>query len=146
LGRGSDADITVDDPTLSRHHLRIEIARSVRVVDLDSHNGTRIRGRPLTPNLPVELAPSDLIEAGTTSIVFRDEGAVHRGELPAGAWAQARLLAQRVRGGGLDVGVVGPPGSGKRTLAAEILGEPRAELDGRRLDAGTLAELDRDEP
>ncbi len=146
LGRGSDADITVDDPTLSRHHLRIESARTVRVVDLDSHNGTRIRGRPLTPHLPVELAPSDLIEAGTTSIVFRDEGAGHRGELPAGAWAQARLLAQRVHAGGLDVVVVGPAGSGKRTLAAEILGDPHAVLDGRGLDARSIAELDRDEP
>jgi hypothetical protein len=146
LGRGSDADIIVDDPTLSRHHMRIEIARTVRVADLDSHNGTRIRGRPLTPHLPVELAPSDLIEAGNTSIVFRDEGAGHRSELPAGAWAQARLLAQRVHASGLDVVVVGPGGSGKRTLAAEILGDAHIELDGRKLDRSALAELDRDAP
>ena len=43
LGRGEDADIRIQDPTLSRHHVRFERSGShVRVVDLGSRNGTYV--------------------------------------------------------------------------------------------------------
>jgi two-component system response regulator AtoC len=138
LGRGTDADITVDDPTLSRHHLRIEVGRTVRVADLDSHNGTRLRGQPLTPHLAVELAPSDLIEAGKTSIVYRDDARVDRREPAVGVWTHARVLARRMQGSAVNVLAIGPVGSGKRTLCREILGDAHLEVDGRAIDPHAL--------
>src|SRR5512140_2637321 len=45
VGSGSGADLKLSDPTVSRQHLRLELARDgIRAVDLGSRNGTFLAG------------------------------------------------------------------------------------------------------
>ncbi len=46
LGRALDNDIVLESGDISRHHARLEYANEqIRVVDLDSTNGTRVNGK-----------------------------------------------------------------------------------------------------
>src|SRR6187402_1803050 len=69
IGRGSDADITVDDTGISRKHVEIlwDGTRG-QVNDLGSTNGSKLNGQPLTK---APLPPDSVIEIGRTRIVFR---------------------------------------------------------------------------
>ena len=53
LGRGTDADIQINDPGISRKHLSIEINDRVLIADLQSTNGTFFQEEKIT-NLEVE--------------------------------------------------------------------------------------------
>src|SRR5947208_14375226 len=73
LGRAPDCDITVPDIMLSRHHCRVEPAahddcQGWRIVDLQSKNGTYLRGRPITTH---DLHDGDELRLGRTRITFR---------------------------------------------------------------------------
>jgi len=79
IGRGSEADITVDDTGISRRHVEILWdGKRAQANDLGSTNGSTLDGRPLRQAL---LEPDSVIEIGRTRIVFR-------------------LLAQAAAGGG----------------------------------------------
>ncbi|WP_022881876.1 FhaA domain-containing protein [Gryllotalpicola ginsengisoli] len=68
IGRGSEADITVDDTGISRRH--VEIAwdgNRAQARDLGSTNGSKLNDRPLSTAV---LSPGDVITAGRTRIVF----------------------------------------------------------------------------
>lgn len=69
IGRGSDADITIDDTGTSRRHVEIlwDGARG-QVTDLGSTNGSKLNGAPVTKSV---LQPDSVIEIGRTRIVFR---------------------------------------------------------------------------
>lgn len=69
IGRGSEADITVDDPGTSRKHIEIlwDGSRG-QVNDLGSTNGSKLNGEPLKS---APLAPDSVIDIGRTRIVFR---------------------------------------------------------------------------
>ena len=69
IGRGSEADITVDDSGTSRKHVEIlwDGTRG-QVSDLGSTNGSKLNGQPVTKS---PLAPDSVIEIGRTRIVFR---------------------------------------------------------------------------
>lgn len=69
IGRGSDADITVDDTGTSRQHVEIlwDGTRG-QVNDLGSTNGSKLNGVPVTK---AALPPDSIIEIGRTRIVFR---------------------------------------------------------------------------
>lgn len=69
IGRGSEADITVDDSGTSRKHVEIlwDGTRG-QVNDLGSTNGSKLNGVPLSK---APLAPESVIEIGRTRIVFR---------------------------------------------------------------------------
>ena len=69
IGRGSDADITVDDPGISRKHVEILWdGTRAQVNDLGSTNGSQLDGvRVSTAPLP----PDSVIDIGRTRIVFR---------------------------------------------------------------------------
>jgi eukaryotic-like serine/threonine-protein kinase len=60
VGRGSDCDVVIKKPDVSKRHCRI-IVRSGRaeVEDLDSVNGTSLNGKPVSRQ---ELADRDLLE------------------------------------------------------------------------------------
>ena len=69
IGRGSEADITVDDTGTSRKHVEVLWdGKRGQVNDLGSTNGTRLNGQPLTQ---APLPPDSVIEIGRTRIVFR---------------------------------------------------------------------------
>jgi hypothetical protein len=68
IGRGSEADITVDDGGISRRHLEIAWdGRRGEARDLGSTNGSKLNGEPLGRSV---LEPGDVITAGRTRIVF----------------------------------------------------------------------------
>ncbi|WAC67033.1 DUF3662 and FHA domain-containing protein [Agrococcus sp. SL85] len=69
IGRGSDADITVDDAGASRKHAEIIWdGTRAQVSDLGSTNGTTLNGRALKTAL---LEPDSIIDIGATRIVYR---------------------------------------------------------------------------
>ena len=69
IGRGSDADITVDDTGISRKHVEILWdGKRAQVNDLGSTNGSKLDGRPVSKAL---LPPDSVIDIGRTRIVFR---------------------------------------------------------------------------
>lgn len=69
IGRGSDADITVDDAGASRKHAEIVWdGTRAQVSDLGSTNGTTLNGRALKSAL---LEPDSIIDIGATRIVYR---------------------------------------------------------------------------
>lgn len=68
IGRGSDCDIVIDDPGVSRHHLEIDITpRGVIARDLGSTNGTYVEGH-LVP--AATLLDGNTITIGRTRILF----------------------------------------------------------------------------
>ena len=69
IGRGSDADITIDDTGTSRRHVEIiwDGARA-QVRDLGSTNGSQLNGSPVKQAI---LEPDSVITIGRTRIVFR---------------------------------------------------------------------------
>ena len=91
IGRGSDADITVDDTGISRKHVEILWdGTRAQVNDLGSTNGSLLNG---TPVAKAPLAPDSVIDIGRTRIVFRvlaqaadvDQFADLRNDRPGGA-------------------------------------------------------------
>jgi diguanylate cyclase (GGDEF)-like protein len=71
IGRSRESDVRVDDPTVSRRHVRIvrDEERSYLLQDLGSRNGTTVRGQPVTR---CRLFDGDHIGLG--SVIFRFSG------------------------------------------------------------------------
>jgi len=69
IGRGSDADITVDDSSISRKHVEVLWdGKRGQVNDLGSTNGSLLNGEKVNK---APLAPDSIIDIGRTRIVFR---------------------------------------------------------------------------
>jgi len=72
IGRRSDNEILLDDPSVSRRHAEIfQQDGTFYIIDTGSTNGTLLNGLRIIG--PVELAPADSIEIGTAEIVFEPE-------------------------------------------------------------------------
>lgn len=71
LGRSADADLRLGDQAVSRRHLTLHFGDGVRLEDLGSANGTRVRGRDLNPGETVDLLPGDPVEIGRTLLVLQ---------------------------------------------------------------------------
>lgn len=72
LGRGTDCDLRMVDPGVSRHHceLRYEDGQVV-LVDLGSTNGTLVNGQPMRH---VALTDGTNVTLGRTTMVFQQDG------------------------------------------------------------------------
>ena len=87
IGRSEQADIFVDNPTVSRRHALVECdERGCRITDLNSFNGTYVNGERVQTK---ELADGDQIVIGN-SLIYFDRSA----------------LSQFSRGGGVKVDCV----------------------------------------
>jgi S-DNA-T family DNA segregation ATPase FtsK/SpoIIIE len=70
VGRGKGATVRLDDPSISREHVRLLVQPTgVEVADAGSSNGTFLEGTALTA--PVALEPGLLIRAGRTLLTVR---------------------------------------------------------------------------
>jgi Protein of unknown function (DUF3662)/FHA domain len=68
LGRGTDVDIRIDDPGVSRHHAEILLGREVLLRDLGSTNGTYVDGVQVGE---VVLHDGAVVQIGATRLTFR---------------------------------------------------------------------------
>jgi DNA-binding winged helix-turn-helix (wHTH) protein len=71
VGRDRNADVSIDDSTISRRHARIRIAgNGATVEDLGSKNGTFVQGRRI--DKPRRLSDGDRIQIGSVVLTFRE--------------------------------------------------------------------------
>ncbi|HET7900280.1 MAG TPA: DUF3662 and FHA domain-containing protein [Candidatus Nanopelagicales bacterium] len=68
LGRGTDVDLRVDDPGVSRHHAEILLGREVVLRDLGSTNGTYVDGVQVGETV---LQDGAVIQVGGTRLTFK---------------------------------------------------------------------------
>jgi hypothetical protein len=71
LGRGTDCDLRLVDPGVSRHHAELRVEEDqVVLVDLGSTNGTFVNGQPARR---VVLNDGTTVTLGRTTMIFRTE-------------------------------------------------------------------------
>ena len=78
IGRSGSCDVVIDDPTMSKHHLTVEVTTDLkaRVTPApDTSNGTFTAGTEITGTR--ELGPEELVQAGATALSFRPLGDDH---------------------------------------------------------------------
>jgi hypothetical protein len=69
VGRGADADLRLPDTGVSRAHAELRVDGDVvRLVDLESTNGTSINGRRVRES---DLADGDRVQIGATALVYK---------------------------------------------------------------------------
>jgi DNA segregation ATPase FtsK/SpoIIIE, S-DNA-T family len=85
VGRDAGCTVTLEDPSLSRVHVRIRVADgAVALSDAGSRNGTRVESDPLPAGTERLLDNGELIRAGRTLLT------VEQGEPDGAATAQPR--------------------------------------------------------
>lgn len=125
IGRGADADIRVDDPSVSRVHARFRFGMHATLEDLDSSNGTFIGSTRLTAGRPAVIATGVTIQFGKITCVFH-LGASQSPTLIGtsdGSAAGARVLDDailRIAQTELSVLLIGETGVGKNVLARRV--------------------------
>jgi DNA-binding winged helix-turn-helix (wHTH) protein len=70
VGRDPDGTVRIDSPSVSRRHARIRVSeRHATIEDLDSKNGTYVRGERVTG--ATRLADGDEVRLGSVALQFR---------------------------------------------------------------------------
>jgi pSer/pThr/pTyr-binding forkhead associated (FHA) protein len=70
LGRGEEADLSLDDEQVSKKHCKIRVDGPVcTVVDLGSRNGTTVNGRKLPQGTAQRVRHLDEIEIGSHKLM-----------------------------------------------------------------------------
>src|SRR5438270_8771120 len=70
LGRGDDAEVPLADPLASRRQAILHLGDPLRLEDLGSKNGTRLRGRRLEPREVAEIHLGDFIQFGSAIVIL----------------------------------------------------------------------------
>jgi two-component system response regulator AtoC len=163
IGRAPDCDVQVDDPSVSRRHARLHLGGELRIENLGSANGVRLRASsgdaPRTapvheiqagPGEALALRVGDSIGLGVAVLVVRlaqQPSPVAEEASEAGfvvrdpAMRKLHELAARVAQGQISVLLLGETGAGKEVLA-EVLHRrsPRREAPFLRLNCTALSE------
>ena len=80
IGRGPDNTIVVNDPSISTHHAQLLLeGDTYRLKDLDSTNGTRVNGKPVTETV---LRFDDRIRFGAAEARYESSEASGSKPLP----------------------------------------------------------------
>jgi transcriptional regulator with GAF, ATPase, and Fis domain len=119
-------------PTVSRRHARIEWSASAGhhvILELGSHNGSRLNGKQLSGDSPVELVHGDALQLGDVIAIYQvepaepvDDPVVCTLALPGDSVAMRRLRRAVARAGRdpSPVLLVGETGTGKEQVAREL--------------------------
>ena len=122
IGRGNEADIRIDDASISRKHAMVSIGPKIRIKDLGSANGTRVANRTLEAGEWAELSPGEVIDLGSVMLILmrgeREQPAEK--EASAGAMVRAERLLERVAPGDIAVLLTGETGVGKEVFAERL--------------------------
>jgi pSer/pThr/pTyr-binding forkhead associated (FHA) protein len=74
IGRGERIAVFHDDPSISREHAAVVVAKGggVRVRDLGSRNGVLLNGKPIGRYAETDVAFGDKLTIGATTLVLRE--------------------------------------------------------------------------
>jgi DNA-binding NtrC family response regulator len=150
IGTADGNDLKLSDPTVSRFHLELRRRGDrVRLVDLGSTNGTRVRDGLVSED-GVWLTAGAVLELGQTQLTLSDGGVVMVD--PAGSHGSAQVRGQsnamrrtmaqveRLAHSDASVLLLGESGTGKELLARELHERsPRAKKPFVIVDCGALA-------
>ena len=157
IGRGEAADLRINEPSISRAHARLFIEPSpsgsgdplLRLEDLGSSNGTRVREIPLAAGESMTFAPGDLIELGATMFLVQRPPSASP---PRQVWNhgdfEGRLAEECARGARFDLafGVVRvhvePATKPRQGERARPLGLEASEAEVRAILAGATHSSD----
>jgi pSer/pThr/pTyr-binding forkhead associated (FHA) protein len=91
IGRGPDNTIVVNDPSISTHHAQLLLeGETYRLKDLDSTNGTRVNGKPVTEAV---LRFDDRIRFGAAEARYESSEVSGSKPLPKPEEIKAQLAA-----------------------------------------------------
>jgi pSer/pThr/pTyr-binding forkhead associated (FHA) protein len=91
IGRGPDNTIVVNDPSISTHHAQLVLeGQTYRLRDLDSTNGTRVNGKPVTEAV---LLFDDRIRFGAAEARYESSDASGPKPLPKPEEIKAQFAA-----------------------------------------------------
>ncbi len=68
VGRAARCDLVIDHPSVSRHHATLQLS-PLRITDLRSRNGTRLRGELLEPNVAVPFSIGEAVQIGQATVL-----------------------------------------------------------------------------
>jgi two-component system response regulator AtoC len=71
IGRSRGADVALGDALASRRHARLCVGGAFTIEDLDSANGTLLRGERLVPGRVMPVLPGEAIGIGTTVLMVQ---------------------------------------------------------------------------
>ncbi len=93
IGRTGDADLRIDDPSVSRRHAQLLISKGprVEVEDLGSQNGTSVAGRKLPAGERAEVFPGEAIDVGSVTLILQPNSAQSR---PRRIWTHGYFEAR----------------------------------------------------
>jgi DNA-binding NtrC family response regulator len=161
VGRGSTCDVQVDHPSISRTHLQLTLAEDeLTVTDLDSANGTSLRGVRLPSGVAVQVSANEAVGAGDLTLVVQEIRTIAGATEAVPARPSGRVanpvvdpivldpamrrlydLAARVAPGTIGVLLVGETGTGKEVLAEFVhRASPRAQGPLVRINCAALTE------
>ena len=152
IGRADDSELRIDDPSVSREHASLHFGKGsgIYISDAGSSNGTRVRGKMLSPAQKVQIAPGETFEVGSVLLMVQapfespaeerqsgEPGIVIEDQTMAGIYQ----LAERVAKSTINVLLLGETGVGKDVLARRIHAmSPRSEKPFLPLNCGALSE------
>lgn len=71
IGRAGENALTVTDRNLSRRHASLSLTdRKIMLTDLGSSNGTKVDGKRIEPNVPVQINTKSKVELGGVALVL----------------------------------------------------------------------------
>ncbi|MGE5185233.1 MAG: sigma 54-interacting transcriptional regulator [Acidobacteriota bacterium] len=142
IGRGGEADVRIEDASISRKHALLSLGLRVRIKDLGSTAGTRVADRSLEPGEWADVSLGEVIDLGSVVLILM------RGEAPppppaktGDAMARAERLLERVAPGDISVLIQGETGVGKEVFAERL--HARSKRAGKpllRLNCGGFTE------
>jgi DNA-binding NtrC family response regulator len=71
VGRSAEADLRIDDPSVSRRHCVVHVGPPLSVEDLGAANGVVVAGRRLEERATTPLEPGAVLEIGRVMIVVQ---------------------------------------------------------------------------
>jgi DNA-binding NtrC family response regulator len=155
VGRSAEADVVVDDSRVSRLHARLTNRGGTLVVeDLESRNGTRVNGHPVTSARPaargdvIVVGPLEVIVAtsqadGASNVRQRARPTVEPAELQVVAVDPAMValfeMVQKLAPLPTNVLILGETGTGKEVVAEQLHQRgPRAARPFVRINCAAL--------
>jgi two-component system response regulator AtoC len=144
IGRGVEADIRIDDASISRKHAMLSIGPRIRIKDLGSANGTRVASRSLEVSEWAEVTAGEVIDLGSVMLILM-RGSEEQSSAPddkaAPAIERAQRLLERVAPGDIAVLLTGETGVGKEVFAERLHAKSkRAGKPLLRLNCGGFTE------